>query len=148
MTSASSPASAPPAWRQHSLGGIAIGGRGVVDQTGRPRALRHLWCGRLRQELSEASKAFGKAYREAYKTAPDIQNSWTFDAVTILSAAINKAGSADPGKIRVGDLSLKKFPGAEGEYNFDQNGDGLHGYNVVRNEKGTVVFDKHIEFDD
>jgi branched-chain amino acid transport system substrate-binding protein len=100
------------------------------------------------EESGEAPRAFGKAYREAYKTAPDIQSAWTFDAVTILSAAINKAGSTDSAKIREAILSLKKIPGAEGEYNFDQNGDGLHGYNVVRNEKGTIVFDKHIEFND
>jgi branched-chain amino acid transport system substrate-binding protein len=100
------------------------------------------------EESGDAPRAFGKSYREAYKTAPDIQSAWTFDAVTILSAAINKAGSTDPVKIREAILSLKKFPGAEGEYNFDQNGDGLHGYNVVRNEKGTIVFDKHIEFND
>jgi branched-chain amino acid transport system substrate-binding protein len=100
------------------------------------------------EESSDASKAFGKSYREAYKTAPDLQSAWPYDAVTILAAAINKAGSSDPGKIREAILALKKFPGAEGEYNFDQNGDGLHGYNVVRNEKGTIVFDKHIEFND
>jgi branched-chain amino acid transport system substrate-binding protein len=100
------------------------------------------------EESSEPSKAFGKAYREAYKTAPDLQSAWTYDAVNVLSAAINKAGSTDPGKIREAILGLKKFAGAEGEYNFDQNGDGLHGYNVVRNEKGTIVFDKHIEFND
>src|SRR6201995_651377 len=100
------------------------------------------------EESSEASKAFGKAYREAYKTAPDNQSAWTFDAITVLSAAINKAGSTDPGKIREAILSTRKFPGAEGEYNFDQNGDGLHGYNVVKNDKGNIVYDKHIEFDD
>jgi branched-chain amino acid transport system substrate-binding protein len=100
------------------------------------------------EDSSEASKAYGKAYREAYKTAPDLQSAWTYDAVTILAAAINKAGSTDPAKIREAILATKKMPGAEGEYNFDQNGDGLHGYNVVRNEKGTIVFDKHIEFDD
>src|SRR6267154_1674835 len=100
------------------------------------------------EESSEASKAFGKAYREAYKTAPDNQSAWPYDALTILAAAINKAGSTDPGKIREAILSLRKFPGAEGEYNFDQNGDGLHGYNVVRNEKGTIVYDKHIDFND
>jgi len=38
-------------------------------------------------------------------------------------------------EIREAILALKKYPGAEGEYNFDQNGDGLHGYNVVRNER-------------
>jgi len=100
------------------------------------------------EEFGDAPRAFGKSYRETYKTAPDIQSAWTYDAVTILSAAINKAGSTDPTKIREAILALKKFPGAEGEYNFDQNGDGLHGYNVVRNEKGMIVFDKHIEFND
>jgi branched-chain amino acid transport system substrate-binding protein len=100
------------------------------------------------EESSDASRAFGKSYREAYKTAPDLQSAWTYDALTVLSAAINKAASTDPGKIREAILGLKKFPGAEGEYNFDQNGDGLHGYNVVKNEKGTIVFDKHIEFQD
>ena len=66
----------------------------------------------------------------------------------MLAAAINKAGSTDPQKIREAILATKKFPGAEGEYNFDDKGDGLHGYNIVKNEKGNIVFDKHIEFDD
>jgi branched-chain amino acid transport system substrate-binding protein len=100
------------------------------------------------EDSSDASKAFGKLYRDAVKVAPDNQSSWTYDAVTVLSAAINKAGSTDPAKIREAILAIKKFPGAEGEYNFDQNGDGLHGYNIVKNDKGTMTFDKHIEFTD
>src|SRR5258708_4250107 len=100
------------------------------------------------EESSDASKTFGKAYRDAYKTAPDNQSAWPYDAVTILSAAINKAGSTDPGKIREALLATKKTAGAEGEYNFDPNGDGLHGYNVVSNKKGTIVYDKHIDVND
>jgi branched-chain amino acid transport system substrate-binding protein len=100
------------------------------------------------EDSSEGSKAFGKMYREAVKVAPDNQSSWTFDAINVLSAAINKAGSTDPGKIREAILATKKFAGAEGEYNFDQNGDGLHGYNIVKNDKGNIVFDKHIESND
>lgn len=100
------------------------------------------------ENSSDGSKAFGKIYRDAVKVAPDNQSSWTFDAINVLSAAINKAGSTDPGKIREAILSTKKFAGAEGEYNFDQNGDGLHGYNIVKNEKGAITFDKHIEFND
>src|ERR1700681_471461 len=100
------------------------------------------------EESSEASKAFGTSYRDAYKTAPDNQSAWPYDAITILSAAINKAGTTDPTKIREAILAVKKYAGAEGEYNFDQNGDGLHGYNVVKNEKGTIVYDKHIDFND
>jgi branched-chain amino acid transport system substrate-binding protein len=100
------------------------------------------------EDSSEASKAFGKAYRDIAKVAPDNQSSWPYDAVSVLAAAINKAGSEEPAKIREAILATQKLPGAEGEYNFDQNGDGLHGYNIVKNDKGTIVFDKHIEFTD
>jgi branched-chain amino acid transport system substrate-binding protein len=100
------------------------------------------------EESSDAAKAFGKAYRDVVKVAPDNQSSWTYDAINVLAASINKAGSTEPGKIREAILATRKFPGAEGEYNFDQNGDGLHGYNIVKNDKGTIVFDKHIEFTD
>ncbi|HEU0149885.1 MAG: branched-chain amino acid transport system substrate-binding protein [Bradyrhizobium sp.] len=100
------------------------------------------------EESTDASKAFGKIYRDAVKVAPDNQSSWTYDAINVLAAAINKAGTTEPGKVREAILAIKKFPGAEGEYNFDQNGDGLHGYNIVKNEKGTIAFDKHIEFTD
>ena len=97
------------------------------------------------EESSPASKAFGKLYRDAAKVAPDNQSSWTYDAMTILCMAINKAGKTDPASIRAAILAIKGYAGAEGEYNFDANGDGLHGYNIVSNEKGTIVFDKHVE---
>jgi branched-chain amino acid transport system substrate-binding protein len=100
------------------------------------------------EDSSEGSKAFGKIYRDSVKVAPDNQSSWTFDAINVLAGAIKAANSTDPGKVREAILATKKFPGAEGEYNFDQNGDGLHGYNVVKNDKGNIVFDKHIEFND
>ncbi|MCX7318287.1 MAG: ABC transporter substrate-binding protein [Hyphomicrobiales bacterium] len=100
------------------------------------------------EESTPGAKAFGKAYREAYKVAPDNQSSWPFDAVNVLALAIKNAGSTDPQKIREAIVAIKKYPGAEGEYNFDKNGDGLHGYNIVKNDKGNIVFDKHIEFDD
>jgi len=97
------------------------------------------------EDSSDASKAFGKLYRDAVKVAPDNQSSWPYDAINVLAQGIKTANSTDPGKIREAILSIKKYAGAEGEYNFDQNGDGLHGYNIVKNEKGTIVFDKHIE---
>ena len=100
------------------------------------------------EDSSDTAKAFGKSYRDAYKTAPDNQSAWPYDAITILSAAINKASSTDPNKIRDAILATQKFAGAEGEYNFDKNGDGLHGYNVVKNDKGKIVYDKHIDFND
>jgi len=100
------------------------------------------------EDSSEAAKAYGKAYRDAYKIPPDVQGSWPFDAINVLALAIKNAGSTDPQKIREAIIAVKKYPGAEGEYNFDKNGDGLHGYNIVKNDKGNIVFDKHIEFND
>jgi branched-chain amino acid transport system substrate-binding protein len=100
------------------------------------------------KESSAAAKAFAAKYEAAYKSTPDIFSSWTYDAVSVLARAISDANSTEPGKIREAILAIKGFEGAEGTYNFDANGDGLHGYNVVRNERGTIVFDKHIDFDD
>lgn len=99
-------------------------------------------------DSSPEAKEFANLYSAVSKAPPDLQSAWPYDAIGVLSAAINRAGSTDPGKIRDAILSTKGYKGAEGEYNFDPFGDGLHGYNIVRNNKGTIVFDKHIEFKD
>jgi branched-chain amino acid transport system substrate-binding protein len=100
------------------------------------------------EDAGPSSKSFGNAYRAAYKVAPDNQSSWTFDALTVLALAINKAGKTDPQAVRDAILAVRGHQGAEGEYNFDANGDGLHGYNIVQNEKGNIVFSKRIDFKD
>ena len=99
-------------------------------------------------DSSPEAQEFARLYAAVSKAPADNYSSWTYDAIGVLSAAINKAGSTDPDKIRAAILSTKGYKGAEGEYNFDEFGDGLHGYNIVRNEKGVIVFDKHIEFKD
>src|SRR5580692_6576218 len=99
-------------------------------------------------DSSPEAKEFAKLYSAVSSAQPDLQSAWPYDAIRVLSIGINKAGSTDPDKIRDAMLSIKGYKGAEGEYNFDQFGDGLHGYNIVRNEKGTIVFEKHIEFTD
>jgi branched-chain amino acid transport system substrate-binding protein len=100
------------------------------------------------KDSSPAAKDFAGKYEGAYKSAPDIFASWTYDAVRVLALAIGAANSLEPEKVRQAILAVKNYPGAEGVYSFDKNGDGLHGYNIVKNNDGTVVFDKHIDFDD
>ena len=100
------------------------------------------------RDSSAAAKSFAARYEAAYHSAPDNFSSWTYDAMTVLCLAINNAKSLEPDKIRQAILAVRGFAGAEGTYNFDKNGDGLHGYNIVRNVNGTIVFDKHIEFKD
>jgi branched-chain amino acid transport system substrate-binding protein len=99
-------------------------------------------------DSSPEAKEFAKLYAAVSSAPPDLQSAWPYDAIGVLSAGVTRAGSTDPEKIRDAMLSTKGYKGAEGEYNFDQFGDGLHGYNIVRNDKGTIVFDKHIEFTD
>jgi branched-chain amino acid transport system substrate-binding protein len=97
-------------------------------------------------DSSPAAKEFATKYEANYKSAPD--TAWTYDAVHVLALAINNAKSLEPQKIREAILSIKGYPGAEGTYNFDQNGDGLRGYNIVKNDNGENVFIKHIDFNE
>ena len=98
------------------------------------------------EDSTPVAKAFADTYRAKYKETPD--SGWTYDGLTILAKAINDAKSTEPEKIRAAILAIKKFGGAEGEYNYDQFGDGLHGYNIVINNKDVIEFQKHIEFTD
>ena len=97
-------------------------------------------------DSSPAAKEFAAKYEATYKSAPDFRGAWTYDAVHVLALAIDNAKSLEPQKIREAILSVKGYVGAEGTYNFDQNGDGLHGYNIVKNDNGKIVFIKCIDF--
>ena len=96
-------------------------------------------------DSNDESKAFTAAYGKAYNGAiPD--SGWTFDAMQILARAMNDAKTTDPQKVRAAIIAVKGYKGTEGTFNYDENGDGLRGYNVAKNENGDVKFDKHIEF--
>jgi branched-chain amino acid transport system substrate-binding protein len=99
-------------------------------------------------DASPEATAYAVEYLKRYKAQPDNQSTWLYDGLNILANAINAAKSTKPAEIRAAILALKGYKGAEGTYNFDEKGDGLRGYNVVRNENGKIVFDKHIEFND
>jgi branched-chain amino acid transport system substrate-binding protein len=100
------------------------------------------------KDSSPDAKAFAAKYEAIYHSTPDHFAAWTYDAVRLLARAISDANSLEPEKLRQAMLAIKGYGGAEGTYNFDKNGDGLHGYNVVKNNNGTVVFERHVEFDD
>ncbi len=100
------------------------------------------------RESCPGATAYAAKYDAAYKLAADHFSAWAYDGMHVLALAINNAKSTDPAKIRQAILAIKDYKGAEGTYNFDKNGDGLHGYNVVKNINGKIVFDKHIDFKD
>jgi branched-chain amino acid transport system substrate-binding protein len=99
-------------------------------------------------DATPASKAFADKYQALHKALPDNQSSYAFDAVNLLARAMADAGGTEPDKLRAALVAIKGYAGAEGEYNFDDKGDGLRGYNIVRNENGKVVFDRRIEVKD
>jgi branched-chain amino acid transport system substrate-binding protein len=96
---------------------------------------------------SPQAKKFYDEFQKAYKSAADDNSAWAYDAVTLAAHAMKTANSTDPIKLRDTLHAIKGFAGAEGTYNFDENGDGLRSYNVVRNENGNLVFIRHISFD-
>ena len=97
-------------------------------------------------DASDETKAFTKKYNSKYGLDPDVYASWSYGAMYILKTAIESAKSTQPEKVRAAILAIRGLKGVEGTYDFDQYGDGVHGYNVVRNDKGKITFIKHIEF--
>jgi len=93
-------------------------------------------------DASPASKAFATAYKAKFGQDPDLYASWCYDAVIVFAEAMKKAPDLKAENLRKAILGIQKFPGAEGEYNFDQNGDGLDHYNIVQNEKGNIIYFK------
>jgi branched-chain amino acid transport system substrate-binding protein len=94
------------------------------------------------------AKSFAEKYKAKYKLDADVYSSWAYDAIYVLKNAIESAKSTEPEKVRAAILAICGWKGVEGLYCFDKNGDGLHGYNVVRNENGRVTYLKHIDFKD
>jgi branched-chain amino acid transport system substrate-binding protein len=97
-------------------------------------------------EANEAAREFTKRYRERFGIYPDNFASWSYDALHILALAMNNANSTEPEAVRKAILGIKGYQGLEGTYEFDARGDGLHGYNVVKNEGGKIVFIKRVDF--
>lgn len=113
------------------LGGSAVNGSyGVSDfvSTANPAAI-----------------AFTQAYQTKYNDQPDLFGGWVYDAVHVLAQVIAKDGT-DPTAIQQGLRQVQGYNGVEGTYNFDSNGDGLHGYNVVKVDGGKVQLIKYVSF--
>ena len=99
-------------------------------------------------DANAEARAFSDRFEQLYKDKPDVNAAWTYDGLVVLANAINQAGTTDSEKVRSAIHAIRGLRGVEGEYRFDENGDGLHGYNIVRNDNGRILFDRHIEFTD
>ena len=95
---------------------------------------------------NDLTRSFMKKYHNKSGVNPDTFASWSYDATQVLALAIRTAGSTEPEAVRLAILAIKGYKGLEGTYEFDQNGDGLHGYNIVKNDGGKIVFIKRVDF--
>ncbi len=97
-------------------------------------------------DANDLTKAFRKKYNDKYGIDPDNFATWAYDALYILALAMTYAKGTEPEAIRKAILAIRGYQGLEGTYNFDENGDGLRGYNVVKNDNGKIIFIKRIDF--
>lgn len=73
--------------------------------------------------IGEGGKSYEQAYRQKYKEAPkSAYGSYAYDGVMLAVAAINKAGSTDPAKIRAAMRAVVPYRGVTGTIAFDDMG--------------------------
>lgn len=95
---------------------------------------------------NDVAKAYARKYRERYGIDADNYSAWTYDAVTLLALAVNNAKTTEPEAVRKALVSIRGHIGTEGAYSFDETGEGVRGYNVVRNVDGKVTFIRRVDF--
>jgi len=93
---------------------------------------------------SPEAKKFAEEFNKINHVIPDDQSAWVYDAINLTAEAIKKTGGTDPVKLRDALHAIKDFPGTEGTYTFDENGDGLTSYNIVQNDNGNLKFIRQI----
>jgi len=95
-------------------------------------------------DASAKSREFAAAYKAEHGNAPDLYAAAFYDAVLVLAEAMKKAPDLRPDSVRTAILGIRNFWGSEFLYNFDENGDGLDHYHIVRNENDTIKLFKTI----
>ncbi|SAL51621.1 ABC transporter substrate-binding protein [Caballeronia concitans] len=73
--------------------------------------------------IGDAGKSYQQAYQQKYKEAPKSAfGAYVYDGVMVAASAINKAGAADPAKIRAALHQMGTYQGATGTIAFDADG--------------------------
>jgi branched-chain amino acid transport system substrate-binding protein len=91
--------------------------------------------------VGQGGKFYEDAYRQKYKEGPKSSfGSYAYDGVMVAVAAINKAGSADPAKIRAAMRQIGTYQGATGSISFDAAGQRqAQPYDKVKYETSVVA---------
>lgn len=135
--------------KQLGVGVTWVGSPSITAVDGRKLAAESLYgtfgITDFHTEGNPVAKKLGETYKAKFNETPDLYAAWTYDAVLALAEALKKAPSLKPDDIRKALLGIQGFQGAEGRYDFDENGDGLHHYHVVQNQNGDIKLFKTIQ---
>ncbi|GAB6086302.1 ABC transporter substrate-binding protein [Alkaliphilus crotonatoxidans] len=95
--------------------------------------------------ITAESEVFLKAYREKYGKEPAAVTALGYDAYILILDAIERAGSADPVKIREEISKTTGFEGAAGVITLDENGDAVKSAVIKVVKDGKFVYMDTIE---
>ena len=93
---------------------------------------------------TELSQNYVKDFFKKYGIMPEAGSALTFDAMNILTDAIERANSFDKLKIRDALATTKDFNGVTGKISFDKNGDPIKPAVIMKMENNKRVFVKSI----
>jgi branched-chain amino acid transport system substrate-binding protein len=89
--------------------------------------------------------AYGQSYEKRYREPASTFGGHAYDALLILDAAIKKAGSAEPEKVRAAVEELRGLVGTAGVFNFsatDHNGLTIDAFEMLTVKNGKFVIAK------
>ncbi|MCL6522858.1 MAG: ABC transporter substrate-binding protein, partial [Firmicutes bacterium] len=96
------------------------------------------------QDPDPKVQAFVQAYKAKYNDSPDGFAALGYDAVYLLADAIQRAGSADPAKIRQALADTKGFQGVTGTISMDANHNPVKPVIILEMKDGQQTFKARI----
>jgi len=91
------------------------------------------------EDPDPAIQKFVEAYKAKYNKLPDSFAALGYDAAILLADAIERAGEADPIKIKEALEATKDFPGITGKMSMDENHNPVKNIVVIEYKDGNLI---------
>ncbi|HQA50930.1 MAG TPA: ABC transporter substrate-binding protein [Syntrophomonadaceae bacterium] len=91
------------------------------------------------EDPDPAIQSFVEAYKAKYNKLPDSFAALGYDAAKLLADAIERAGEADPIKIKEALEATKDFPGITGTMSIDENHNPVKNIVVIEYKDGNLI---------
>ncbi len=91
------------------------------------------------EDPDPAIQKFVEAYKAKYNKLPDSFAALGYDAARLLADAIERAGEADPIKIKEALEATKDFPGITGKMSMDENHNPVKNIVVIEYKDGNLI---------